>query len=458
MRQLALVELRLSPALQAADPAALSRQGLAASSAVGSLRAQAGRLDALESRLEAGLWVSPASAQFIRAAQEQARRLRVAADLCQALASALGTLAAALQRARADALAAVIRAGHLDAAALELNRRLLAQPTLVPQDPDSRLLSDPEADLINIQRQASARALALAEASAASAWQHASAAFDAVSYGTPVMRQRMETGRWELASSVSLASGVLADLRSCGVMQQLGLPANGQITGPDGRAYSVVVQTARGRDGQLLVSTQETPSAAGDWHELAVRFGTTEYGRRAAGWEKVAVAVGGVAGAAYPEGSTFAPELLSELHIMAGGGAYVPELAVESGDPVKEAPAEPPRGQEHSHYWTRPTTGVAGGRRAGAPDAIGLIDAGIAGVLLAGKLDDSRAADYRIVFEEDSAGHRQARLQLFRVLVAPNESPRTIAAGGYVDAHGHLAGIAVTGESPQLHPILTPGH
>ena len=121
-------------------------------------------------------------------------------------------------------------------------------------------------------------------------------------------------------------------------MQALGLPANGEITGPDGRACSLVVQTARGRDGRLLVSTRESPSAAGGgWHELAVRFGTTQYGRRAAGWEKVAVAVGGAAGASYPEGSTFAPDLLGEVHIMAGGGAYVPEQAGRGGDPVKEA-------------------------------------------------------------------------------------------------------------------------
>ena len=62
------------------------------------------------------------------------------------------------------------------------------------QDPDSRLLSDPEADLITAQMPAAAQELALAESLARAAFRRAEAAFDTVSYDTPVLRQQLETG------------------------------------------------------------------------------------------------------------------------------------------------------------------------------------------------------------------------------------------------------------------------
>ena len=101
-----------------------------------------------------------------------------------------------------------------------------------------------------------------------------------------------------------------------------GLPAGGELIGPDGRSYPLLVQTALADDGTLLVTTRE-PADTGGWRALAVREGTTAYGRKAAAWEKVAVALGGAAGAAYPEGSTFAPDLLGRVQIMGGGGAYL---------------------------------------------------------------------------------------------------------------------------------------
>jgi hypothetical protein len=230
------------------------------------------------------------------------------------------------------------------------------------------------------------------------------------------------------------------------------------ITGPDGRRYDLIVQTTRGSDGRLLVSTEEEPAAATPdaWRELAVRYGTTSYGRKADTWEKIAVGLGAGAGMTYPEGSAFVPSLLGLLDFLPWGGAYVPEQSSTSGgDRVKEAPGEPPRGKEPSRYWTAPMTGLAGGRRSSTPDAVGLIDGGIAGVLLAGRLDDGRAAAYRIVFEENAAGERRARMQLFRVLAGPDEPPTTFAAGGYVDASGQLAGIPVTGEPIHRRPIIT---
>ncbi len=182
------------------------------------------------------------------------------------------------------------------------------------------------------------------------------------------------------------------------------------------------------------------------------------YGPKASGWDKLAVAVGGAAGAAYPEGRTYAPGLLGDLHIMAAGGAYLPDVSKEPGGTVKEVPAEAPRGKEPARYWIPPAAGLASGRRSSTPDGIGLINAGIGGLLLSRRLDDGRAAAYRVVFEESATGERRARMQLYRIVAAPGQSPTTEASGGYVDKSGHLAAIPVTGEDPKRHPIITEQH
>jgi hypothetical protein len=460
VRQLPLSRLALSPALSSADPAAMARRAGADREAAQELGKHAGQLTALGERLRAGPWVSPASARFVEAAAEQARRVRVAAGLLQQLAAGLAELSAELDRARAEALAAVAGSRQLDALVEQFNHRVRGQHALLPQDPDSLLLPDQEGADLTARMQLAASELANAESRARRAWLHGQVAFDLVGQATPVMRQRMVSGSWDPAASVGLAAGALAaTVTTCGPMDELGLPANGVLTGPDGRAYHLVVQTARDRDGRLLVSTQEQPADRLGWYQLAVRLGTTAYGRKASTWEKVAVGLGGAAGASYPEGSTFAPSLLGELHIMPGGGAYVPELPPDPGDPVKEAPAEPPRGKGAGRYWIAPRSGLAGGRRAATPDAIGLLDGAVSGFLLATRLDSARAADYRVVFEENAQGQRRARMQLFRVVTGPDAPPSTVAAGGYVDASGHLAGIPVTGEAPDRRPIITePGH
>lgn len=216
----------------------------------------------------------------------------------------------------------------------------------------------------------------------------------------------------------------------------------------------MVVQSAPGLDGKLLVTTQEQPAVLEGWTQLAVRVDTTAYRRKAATWEKIAVALGGAAGASYPAGSTFAPELLSQLHVMGSAGAYLSKTPRAPIDSVKQASAEAPRGQEISSYWIAPESGLAAGRRAAAPDAIGLLDAALGGFLLARHLDDGRAADYRVGFEESAEGELRARMQLFRVLEVPGEQPRPPAAGGCVGASGHLAGIPTTGEAPGTQPIM----
>jgi hypothetical protein len=268
------------------------------------------------------------------------------------------------------------------------------------------------------------------------------------------MRRRMAEQAWDPAASVRLVAARAAAAISCGPMDELGLPAGGVLTGPDGRTYDLVVQTTRDHDGRLLVSSQDQPETRAGWHELAVRYGMTEYGRRASRWEQVAVAVGGAAGMSYPQSSSFAPELLGRLQMLAGGGAYVPEQDPAPSDPVREVPAAAAWGKEQYAYWTAPQAGLAAGRRAAVPDAIGLIDGGLSGFLLAKHLDDGRAAAYRVVFEESSTGERRARMQLFRVLSVPGAPPRTLTAGGYVDAKGKLAGAPVTGEDPDRKPTM----
>ena len=457
MRGLPLAELRLSGELAIATPAALAQRAVAQSAAARVLEQRVGVLTSLTHQMQSGSWVSPAGAAFLETAGEQIRRVTIAAALLDQLASALGLLAASLAAARETAVAVIARSRQLDGDVAAFNHRLGAQHALRPQDPDSLLVSGGgESAALTAQAQALSTELAGAELDARRAWQRAQASFDVAGYGSPAQQRRMTSAPWDPASSVSLAAaGSLGTVFACGPMDDLSLPTNGRLKGPDGRSYELVVQTSRSDDGRLLVSTQEQPADRVGWSRLAVRFGTTAYGHKAAMWEKIAVALGGAAGAAYPEGSTFAPSLLGELKIMPGGGAYLPSLPSEPGGTVKEAPAEAPRGKEAARYWVAPTNGLASGRKASTPDGIGLLDAGISGFLLARRLDDGRAADYRVVFEESPTGVRRARLQLYRVVAAPGSAPTTAAAGGYVDSRGRLAGIPVTGEPSNGHPIIT---
>ncbi len=422
-------DLRMSAQLQAADPAALARRSAVVGAAARILGAEADRLGGVGRHLQSGDWVSPAASTFVESAAEQSRRMVVATALLRELGAALAKLGAALGAARADAAAAIARSRQLPANADGAAGQVRARAAAALEDAESR---------------------------ARRAWQQGRSDFDLIGYATPGMRSRMLSSGWDPATSVALGSA--ASAISCGPMDELALPAGGRLTGPDGRSYELVVQTARGRDGRLLVSTQEQPADAIGWRRLAVRLGSTEFGPKASGWDKLAVAVGGAAGAAYPEGRTFAPELLGNLHIMPAGGAYLPDVTKEPGGTVKEAAAEAPRGKEVAKYWVAPVTGLIAGRRASAPDGIGLINAGIGGLLLSGHLDDGRAAGYRVVFEESPTGELRARMQLYRIVAEPGQSPTTEASGGYVDKSGHLAAIPVTGEDPNRHPILTEQH
>ncbi len=370
MRQLYPGGLVPSPALMQADPAAIGRWGATCHASSAAVQGAAARLDGLCAALPSGLWLSPAAAQFGTAGREQARRMRVIAGLFGQLGRVAETLSGALASAREQALGAVARGRQVDADVEAFNARTRAQHALLPQDPDSLLVSEPEAQDLLIRLAGAAGELAGAEAAAGQAWQRAAADFDVVGYGTPTMRERMGSASWDPAEQVRLAASGAAGIVSCGPMEALGLPAAGELIGPDGRSYPLLVQTALGDDGTLLVTTRE-PADSGGWRALAVREGTTAYGRKAAAWEKVAVALGGAAGAAYPEGSTFAPDLLGRVQIMGGGGAYLADRPSAPIDAVKEASAEPLRGDEVNSYWVAPQTGWVGGRGPACPTPSG---------------------------------------------------------------------------------------
>jgi hypothetical protein len=455
MRQLSPGGLALSPGLRSADPAALARWSAGMRSAAHALLAGARQLGGLCAALPGGIWMSPAAAAFAGKAQEQARRLGIVAALFENLATAAGQLASELGQAQEQALAAVARGARVDIEVHAFNDRMRAQHALLPQDPDSLLVSEPEADELSGQLAAASGELADAESRARSAWQAGAASFDLVGYATPAMRGRMSSPSWDPANAVSLAAAGAARI-DCGPMETLGLPVNGILTGPDGRAYPLLVQSALGPDGKLLITPQESPADLQGWTPLAVRLGTTAVGRKATWWEKIAVVGGGAAGAAYPTGSSFAPDLLSEIHVMGDGGAYLSPIPSAPIDSVKEASADAPRGQEVASYWIAPETGLAGGARATVPDAIGLVDGLLGGIVVAKHLDDGRAADYRVVFEENTEGELRARLQLYRALDVPGEQPRVLAADGYVDSSGHLQVLQTTGNAPGIQAELIP--
>jgi hypothetical protein len=452
MRQLAPGGLAMSAALRSADPDAIAHWAASTRAGAGVLRAARARLEGLCAAMPVGIWRSAAAGVFVNAGHEQGQRLDLVATLFEQLASVGGELASALAAAQSQARYAAGRGGRVDAEVQAFNDRIRAQHALRPQDPDSLLADGPEAQGLQWQLASVAGDLADAEAAASRAWQRATAGFDEVSYATPGMRRRMADSAWDPAAEVrSAGSAVTA---ACGPMEELGLPVGGMLTGPDGRSYPLIVQTATGEGGKPFVTARGSQDGDG-WTTLAVRVGTTSYGPKASGWEKLAVALGGAAGAQYPEGTSFAPGLLGEVRIMGDGGAYLSPQGRGDLDSVKEALAAP----EHnylSEYWVAPTSGIAAGRRSVLAERVALLANVLGGLAAAVHLDDGRAADYRVVFEENASGSLRARLQLYRVLNVPGEEPRVLTGSGYVDSSGRLASVQATGDAPDAPPIMVP--
>ncbi len=454
MRQVPLLGLTPIPGVAVARPDVLAQVGRALAAAAQALRGIAGGMSATVSGLS-GVWRGGGAGAFGASSATQVSHVRSAADVMDSLATVVAAGARELDAACRAASAALDRGRQLDAEARLLNARTAAQHALLPQDPDSLLVDTGEAERLQAEMERARQALLVAEQAARRAWGTLSAGCDVIAYATPAVRKRLASADWDPAASVRLVATHPLPNGSTTAMDQLGLPKGGVLRGPDGRDYDLQVQTAFGDDGRLVVSSQETPQTVQGWHPLATRYGTTEFGPKAETWQKWAVAFGGAAGMAVPTGARFAPEQLDRLRMLPGGGAYVPagdnppeELTVDRSDYRRP-------GRE-TEYWTAPLSGLAGGRRAAVPDAIGLAAGALSGVALSRTLDDQRAAAYRVVFEENASGQRRARLQLFRVLAQPGGPSVTVTSGGYVDRSGKLAGTPVTGEDRNRPTVMRP--
>jgi hypothetical protein len=454
VRQLTWANLEMSKNLKAVDPPSIGRLGAATLAAADELQRKSDALSALAGRLrQPGSWLSPAATVFVNAAHEQAAHVRVISDFMHDLGQALTTLAAEVGSAKADAMAAVARSRQLDHAGDELNARVSAQHALLPLGPDSPPGAESEAADLAAGQSSASTALWGAEHRAIDAWRRAGAAFDFVSSRTPAMIKKTLDPTWDPNDSVFLAR---ATAMSSGSLAAFGLPTGGMITGPDGRPYPLDLQTSFGRDGSLLVTSRDNPAKNGDWHVIGERDGVTSYGEKAANWQKIGVLLGATAGASYPEGSTFQSAMLGDLQLMGQGGAFLMHGGQEPGASVKEASGEPQRGKGNE-LWNPPSRGIAAGKTAATPDAVGLVDGVLAGISMSRHLDDARAAAYHVVFEEDSMGNRRAVMQLYRVTGVPGAPHGVDKQAAYVDDHGKLAATPVTGEDPDLPPILIPG-
>ena len=453
VNQLTWTNLRMSQHLQATDSPAIGRIGAANLAAADELRRKSSGLTALANRLrQPGSWLSPAATVFINTAREQARGVLLISELMRQLGQAMTALAVEVGSAKADAAAAVAQSRRLDNDVSELNLRMSSH-AMLPLGPDS--LPGAEEEVARIAAGQSSASIALwgAERRASDAWKRAGAAFDFVRGGTPAMSKQWSDPNWDPADHVF--RGKVTAL-SCGPLAARGLPTGGMIVGPNGEAYPLDLQTAFDKDGNLLITTRDNPAHHGDWRVVAERNGTTSYGEKAAGWQKIGVLLGAVAGASYPEGSTFQSAMLGDVKLMQGGGAYLLHGGQEPGASVKEASAEPQRGKG-AELWNPPARGVAAGRTSTTPDAIGLVNGVLAGISMSRHLDDARAADYHVAFQEDSLGNRRAVMQLYRVTGLPGKPHAIEAQAAYVDEQGKLAATPITGEDPDLHPMLIPG-
>jgi hypothetical protein len=442
VKQLAGASLRMSQNLQTSDSTAVGRMGATTLASADELERKSNDLTALAGRLrQPGSWLSAAATVFINTAREQARSVLTISQLMHQLGQALNALAADLGAAKAEAMAAVAQSRQLDNAVSELNLRV-SSFVMLPLGSDTPPGAEEEAARIANGQTSASVALWAAEHRAIEAWRRAGAAFDFVRDATPAMSKKWADPNWDPAEHVF--QGKLTAL-SCGALAARGLPTGGMITGPNGKDYPLIVPQVLNIDGKWVTPSRESPATSDEWHEVAVRQGVTSFGYKASGVSQWAVALGGGAGAPYPEGSAFDKKRLNDIQILPDGGAYLPSPEDIPGGTVKEASAEAQRGKGNG-VWVAPVRGLAAGKTSTAPDGIGLVVGAASGVLAALHLNDSRAARYRVVFEEDAAGNRQARMELYRVTNAPGAKEGVDIMAAYVDEHGELAGTPVTGE------------
>jgi hypothetical protein len=452
VKQLPWAHLHLSRNLAAAVPYDIANTGSAALAVATELEQKSAALNALAFTLRRpGSWLSSGATVFINTAYEQAKSILTVSDLLRQLSQALTTLGAELGLAKADALAAIARSLDLNHAGDELNARVSAQQQLLPPGSASPPGAEQDAAAITDAQNAAAQALGDAEQRAIGAWVHAGAALDFVSNATPARLKQWERP-WDPNKHISVSA---AAALACTAVSQFGGLEGGMLTGQDNRRYQLAVQVGTDINGNPIISGQDLAAEKHHWHELATIEGDTSYGYKASGWTEAEIIAAAFAGAPLPEGSSFDKAKLPDINIANDGGSWLKHPKIVEGGSIKEAPGAPERvGQEE--LWVAREDGIASGKKAATPDGIGLAANGLAGIAIATHLNDSMAARYRVVFEEDDAGNLRARLLLYRVASLPGGAERVEVEAGVVGKDHKLAGLPVTGRDRTLHAEMMP--
>jgi hypothetical protein len=224
-----------------------------------------------------------------------------------------------------------------------------------------------------------------------------------------------------------------------------GWSGGGALVGPDGRKYPLVVPWIR-RDGRRYTADPDGPAAQASveslggadlgWHEIAVRTGVDEFGVPAATVDKAAIVIAGLAGKAPQTVGRLRPDLLGRLALSPAGVAHLGSASA-SGKAGQVGTGQLPRGallptQDGGVRWVSDTSvpgatdtravrrGFVGDPPLGravpvGPNVVGLADQTLSAAGTAARLDDSRSAGYRVVFEENEDGRRRARMTLYQV-------------------------------------------
>jgi hypothetical protein len=295
--------------------------------------------------------------------------------------------------------------------------------------------------------------LLAAEESARRAWRQAASAFDLVAYRMPDLAARMNGAvddGWR--PSTSLAALPAAEWRALVGLSPIcrdgGYAGAGSVTGPDGRRYPLVTpwlaQEGHRWSADAVGRTDDVASLGGadpGWRVIGVRVGIDEFGAPADTATKAAIVTAGLVGNAPRMIGRLRPELLPRLElpddgapIVGGaptprpaGGIPVPRSGGAGSMPQSAVVADP----DGRLRWTADTSADPGvGTRAaqrrpqpppaaravpGAPNAVVLATSGLAGLDTANRLDEGRAAAYRVVFEENTDGRTRARMTLHQV-------------------------------------------
>lgn len=447
VNQLSWANLQMSKSLQTSDAASIGRIGAVMLAASNELHRKSTGLTALALRLrQPGSWLSHAATIFINAAREQARGLLTLSELEGQLGRALIALAADLGSAKAAATVAIADSRRLDNDVSELNLRVSRQHVLVPLGSGAPTGAEAEAERITEGQSSASIALWAAEHRAIDAWKRAGTAFDFVRNGTPAMAKRWANPSWDPSKQLSRSA---ATVLACTSATEFGALEGGLLTGPDNRKYPLVLEIGTDMNGRAIISGRDIAANDVGWRVLAVRNGYTSSGYEASVLAKAAVIAGAFAGLPIPEGSAFDKTKLKNIQINANGSESLEDPEIMEGGSVKEATGAPERTAQEE-LWVAREDGIAGGKKAATPDGIGLLDNGLAGIAVARHLNDSRAARFHAVFEENDAGDLRARLVLYRVANSPGGPEKVEVQAGVVGKDNQLVGLPVTGRDRNL--------